>query len=107
MDPIKVDHRSIRVEGVSPKEDYVGLFDPTKGLIQVDRTLPPEEQAETLIHELLHAIWSSRHIKARVTEEEAVSQLASGLATILVDNPGLLGLLMSGLQGLPLFEVEA
>ena len=103
---IKVDHRSIRVEGILQADhDHRGMFNEPEGTIEVATDQPPAEQAETLIHELLHAIWSSRHMKARLTEESAVTQLASGLATVLRDNPLLpqllLGALVNG-EDLPL-----
>ena len=103
---IKVDHRSITVTGVpsSELEDCRGIFYGETGEILIDQTIPAAEQAETLIHELLHAIWCSRHMKSRLGEEAAVSQLASGLATVIRDNPVLPMLLSNALiSGMPLF----
>jgi hypothetical protein len=103
---IKVDHRDILVKAVASSEldDCRGIFYGETGEILIDQTIPAAEQAETLIHELLHAIWCSRHMKSRLGEEAAVSQLASGLATVIRDNPVLPMLLSNALiSGMPLF----
>lgn len=84
---IKVDHRNIRVEAMEHNAKACGFFHDHEGLIQIDYTIAPEQQADTLIHEILHAIWASRSMPSRVSEEQAVTKLASGLATVLRDNP--------------------
>lgn len=86
---LKIDHRTIRIEAMEHSDIACGYFLDHEGLIQIDHTIQPEQQADTLIHEVLHAIWRSRGLPDRATEEEAVNRLASGLATVLRDNPDL------------------
>lgn len=47
----------------------------------------PQEVARVFIHELLHAIWYEYDIGEPVDEEKAVTQLATGLAAVMADNP--------------------
>lgn len=86
---LKIDALIIRIEPMVCDGKARGYFDATKQLIQIEVSQSPASQADTLIHEILHAIWSSRHMKPRLYEEQAVTQLASGLATVLRDNPDL------------------
>ena len=95
---LKIDHRTIRVEGMPDDGDARGLFHNREGVIQIEWGQPADEQAETLIHEILHAIWASRQIQEPIDEEGAVSQLASGLATVLRDNPRLAPALISAFK---------
>jgi hypothetical protein len=44
---------------------------------------------ETMLHEILHAIWYEYHLAAADNEEEAVSLLGSGLHQVFTDNPEL------------------
>lgn len=87
---LKLDYRNIRVEAFKKSMPlHVGSWHPREGVIRIDATQAADEQAETLIHEIIHAIWGARHLGAKVDEETAATQLASGLATMLRDNPGL------------------
>lgn len=105
---IIVDHRDIAIVGVwQSAVDYRGLFHEHAGEIEIVIDQPPDEQGETLIHELLHAVWSSRHMRPRLDEESAVTQLASGLATLLRFNPGLGDVLDNALNhGIPIVTSE-
>lgn len=40
----------------------VGLCDPDKRIIYIDRLLPPDEKAKTFLHELGHAILFESHL---------------------------------------------
>lgn len=86
---IKLDHRNIRVEGMEHTGEAYGLYHDFQDLITIDGTASPEQQADTLIHELFHAIWATRNLPARATEEQVCTRLASGLATVLRDNSDL------------------
>lgn len=77
--------------------DY-GRMNPNKNTIRVDETQPPYLEAEILIHEVLHAIWASRGLTPRITEEKAVTALATGLAEVFRDNHGLMAYLESRIK---------
>ena len=44
---------------------------------------------DTVIHELLHAIWWSFHLDDKLEEEPAVTNIATGWTQLLMDNPKL------------------
>jgi len=59
-------------------------------VIRINSTTTNEQlRAETLWHEILHAIWGVFHLKTRAGEEKAVSTLATGTVMVLRDNPNL------------------
>lgn len=84
--------------------DAVGDHD-VRGTIMLDPSLSPCQQAETLIHEVLHALWDHMMIPPKPTEEDVVSRLGVGLATVLLDNPKLAADLMGALvAGKPIIQ---
>ena len=103
---IKVDHRTIAVRG-RPHKRRDGVFKDRQCLIEVSPEISPAQQADTLIHEIFHAIWATRGLPDQITEEECVTRLASGWATVMRDNPDLGVVLECALRsGLPIFEKE-
>jgi len=56
----------------------------------------PAEEADTLIHEVLHAIWYTMSISEGGADEEAVvRRMATGLTQVFLDNPHFLKYLSS------------
>ena len=103
---IKVDHRTIDVRG-RPHKRRDGVFKDRQCLIEVSPEISPAQQADTLIHEIFHAIWATRGLPDQITEEECVTRLASGWATVMCDNPHLMNSLGEALGGgIPIFEKE-
>lgn len=45
------------------------------------------DEADTLIHEIMHAIWYQRGLQDSDTEERIVAAMASGFAEVLARNP--------------------
>lgn len=70
--------------------------------IRVDLTAPPTDQADTLLHEALHAIWQVYGLPAKVTEEEAATRLAGPLLALLRDNPEVVKAVLGTTAGVPL-----
>ena len=100
---IKVDHRNITVRSRRHKH-RVGVFKDRECLIEISPEQTTQQQADTLIHEVFHAIWATRALPPMVEEEECVTRLASGWTTVLRDNPDLVLRLMQALEeGTPLF----
>lgn len=50
-------------------------------------TTSPQRVAETLLHEILHSMFSLLMTKENPKEEEIVTKLSTGLSTIWIDNP--------------------
>lgn len=58
--------------------------------IHVDPSYAPVEQADTLLHEILHGVvWGMKLGLSPSKEEKIVCALASGLTAVLQDNPQL------------------
>jgi hypothetical protein len=61
------------------------------GRITINLGTGTREAAETLQHEILHAVWSLWKIsRDGVKEEDAIGPLACGLSTVWRDNPDVL-----------------
>lgn len=59
--------------------------------IAVQNGQHPVEEADTVLHEILHAIWYCMSIAEGGADEEAVvRRLASGMLSVFMDNPHLL-----------------
>lgn len=56
------------------------------------------EMANTLIHEVLHALWHKMNLGESVNEEDCVTTLANGLTQVWRDNPDLIRSLDSALR---------
>jgi hypothetical protein len=67
--------------------DVIGWCDHNRQAIHVQAGLVPELEAETLIHEILHAIAHFTHLKETSDEERWVQCLGMGFHTVLHDNP--------------------
>ena len=73
------------------KEDAVvahrfGQCDSNQGLIYVDNSLPPDKEAVTLLHEIMHAIWVEWCLEDEDKEERTVDALAKGVTQTIVLN---------------------
>ncbi|HEY1772410.1 MAG TPA: hypothetical protein VGH91_04380 [Gammaproteobacteria bacterium] len=85
---LKVGRRCYRVVRQHMPKDY-GSVNFNRGIIRIDDPQPPGVVVDTVLHELLHAIWADFKLPDRPTEERAVTALAQGLMAVFRDNPGL------------------
>ena len=61
-----------------------------ESVIRIDPNWNEQTQARTFLHEIIHAVFFMMGIKKDTdTEEKIVEPLASGLATVMRDNPKL------------------
>ena len=67
-------------------------------IIRLATYLKPFDKAEVMIHELLHACWGDM-VAEGVSEEDAVTKLASGFSGIWADNPDLVSWISESLRG--------
>ena len=63
-----------------------------------DSFASPAHEAAIAIHELLHAIYSVMGITDKDNEERTVTQLGTGLAMVIHDNPALIKWIVSSLK---------
>ncbi|MHB8414014.1 MAG: hypothetical protein ACYDB1_01270 [Acidiferrobacteraceae bacterium] len=86
---IKIGNRRFRVSKTLLPKDYGTINFPRKHICLDSRQLVNEE-ADTLLHEILHGVWEHRKLPDRAYEEATIRALASGLFEVFRDNPGLL-----------------
>ncbi len=55
--------------------------------IRIAKHKEPTAMADTMLHEVLHACWTTMNLDAREEEERAVSALATALIAVMRDNP--------------------
>lgn len=88
---LKIGYRRYRVEPLDANEsrriERYGDCDVEDGLIRVADGRPEPHQAETLVHEALHAMCRDAGVIEPRAEEELVSWLAPRVAAFLADNP--------------------
>lgn len=80
----------IAMDGIRNRLSRIGEFDHVQREIRVENNGFPVDAAETLLHEILHAVRYVFHIGMGEQEEYLVGALSKGLMTIMVDNPDLL-----------------
>lgn len=57
--------------------------------IEVMDGLPPVEERDTVLHEIMHGVWDKMDIGNHRVEEHVIRKMATGLIQVLQDNPGL------------------
>jgi hypothetical protein len=67
--------------------DVFGYCDKMKRQIYIDESLEPRVMRDTLLHEILHALWAEWRFPERQEEEATVTWLARALETFFHDNP--------------------
>lgn len=83
-----------RTYGVNPLEmadhemtEKYGWCDKANNQIYVYTGSEPMVVADTLLHEILHAVWFYMGLDDKHDEEAVVNRLATGFTTVLYDNP--------------------
>lgn len=104
MKNIKIGYRDYKIKNldsiVSRCNEINGQFLASDGVIALSSTEDNISHANTLIHEVLHAIVYQWGIELDDKEEERIcNTLANGLTTVFVDNPSLLSYLQKNLKG--------
>jgi hypothetical protein len=71
------------------RNGYMGLCSEEDLEIAIALGTAPAHQAETMVHELLHAIWGAGSLadEGPVDEEQIVTVLAKGILQVARDNP--------------------
>ena len=87
---LKVGYRNYKIEDLPQHEaDARGLRGTHlshSGVIRIERGMDTEQQANTLIHEILHACWSQCHLDEDI-EEHTITVLTNQLTQVFQDNP--------------------
>jgi hypothetical protein len=110
----KLRPKSIRVMGkvyqikfipTSPIDhENLGQCDHRKMLITIEDDQVPVEELDTVIHEILHAIWYQMSIgEGPMEEEPLVRRMANGFIQVFLDNQNLLKY-VAAIKNVPLEE---
>jgi len=93
-DTVRISHYDFKIERIKGKtmsaNEVFGLCNKDKQIIYIDSSATPAVQRDTLLHEILHAIWWTGYLEDDDKEERVISTLATGLMNVYRDNPWLM-----------------
>ena len=97
---VKVGHRDVSIELVSADDldGAWGDYSASKQRIRLDKDRMPQGLAETLLHELDHAIWPEHWSMVGDVEETIISSCCPRRAALIRDNPELWAWIMHSLS---------
>ena len=99
---IKIGYKEYRLEKwkqtVASANDAQGQFFAKEGIIGYTDDEKGVSHANTLLHEIIHAIVYQWNIDVGEKEETIVNGLTNGLTTVLVDNPKLIDYLKKNIK---------
>jgi len=117
---IKIGYADVKIKLLNKKDypkwckDHFGEYDSNKSEILINSSLSKIEEANTFLHELLHAsIWISglstegSVLEQKKREEIVVNALANNLAQVFRDNKWILPYLKTNLTGVVISEQKA
>jgi hypothetical protein len=85
---LRIDHLKYTFKAVAKGtlDGRYGETDDVNQIIRVETGHSDARTREVVLHEIHHALWSSRNLGGRATEENAVTGLSSGLTAVLASN---------------------
>lgn len=88
---VKIGYRTYRIIDWNDREAMAtqryGEHSDFEAVIRVSRLAGDIKAANTLLHELMHALWRIQVLGDSEEEERCVTALANGLCGVWVDNP--------------------
>ena len=81
-----IKYKIVCAETVNKEELERGEIDYMKCQILIDKTMPQDLQVQTLIHEVLHAVFDLTGNTELAADEKAVQGIATALYCILTQN---------------------
>ena len=91
MKSVKVGPTDFSIEYVPLNDELFGDFSYINSRIRIEENLKGTALVDTVLHEILHAIWKLGQLKdKREDEERAVAIMATYLTQVLRDNPMML-----------------
>lgn len=95
---VRVGFRDFEIVGLDHMdENNFGDCDVNKSVIRICTNFTGPRVANTTIHEVLHAAWSSARLGNKEGEERVVTHLADQLTQIWRDNPELVAFISASL----------
>jgi hypothetical protein len=87
---VKIAHYDFLIQqmgAVMESAEVHGMCDKSGQVIYIDTGATNAIQKDTLLHEIMHAIWWTAYLEDEDKEERVVSSLSTGLLQVLRDNP--------------------
>jgi len=91
--PTEVDilNLTYKINWMNPPEEsgaeQLGLCDFQSQIISVTKSLPRQSRAETLLHEIIHAINHGMGAPNKIDEEKFTTKMSIGIATTIKQSP--------------------
>jgi Zn-dependent peptidase ImmA (M78 family) len=85
MTTVKVGPFDFKIIEIEKSDDW-GFYDPVEMEIAIQSDADTRVKAETVIHEILHAVWDVYKMKKTDGQERIVSLFAIGLSACFRDN---------------------
>ena len=100
---IKVGYQRYRVHLMGEEErrncgDKLGSCDHVRGTIKISNHLASPEAVNTLLHEVMHAIWWVWSVGDETEEERGVNNITNGMCCVIADNPDFAAWMISNLS---------
>lgn len=96
---VKVGYRDFTVEDwLKPSIEHCGECDKNYAHIKVDTRFGAASSANTLLHEVFHAMWREADLPTDI-EEKAVTLMANQLCGVWRDNPEFVAFMSRSLAG--------
>lgn len=104
---LKIGYQDYRIEIHDDLGDEIcGDTDLENSVIRIAESAI-DRQRNTVIHEVLHAIWDQMGLNAQLSDniqEQVVTSLSNGISTLLADNPQVIVLSLKDADGEEFFE---
>lgn len=87
---VKVGYRTVHFKTVDERVTHaLGVFNTRDGVIGLTTSQDDQELANTILHEIFHAVWHIYGLPHSEQEEQVVTTLSNGFSGVLRDNPKL------------------
>jgi len=79
-----IEYEVIEVENMEEQFNHLGQILYTRGIIQIDRSLPPDRKEQVFIHELLHGCFYEAGYDEQ--DEDMINRVSIVLYQVLKEN---------------------
>jgi hypothetical protein len=89
---LRIGYQVYKLEGHEDLGDICGDTDCDRAVIRYTTTEEPHRMANTILHEVLHAVWEQMGLNALMNDEiqeQVCTSLANGLSQVYFQNPDL------------------
>lgn len=85
---LRIMGRVIKVTCANLDDDYFGWLSEDAGEIKIQKGLSAADTLDTILHEVLHLIFTLLHVDVKDLDEETIVSISSSVLTaLLIENP--------------------